>query len=83
MLLAIVGTLLNHEIVRYDLIVVGLVVGTLIGAPMAIWMPMTAVPQRTAISHMFGALAATLVGVSEYYRHGGIMHYVLRSLRAG
>ena len=71
MLLAIVGTLLNHEIVRYDWIIAGLILGSLIGAPMAIWMPMTAVPQRTAISHMFGALAATLVGVSEYYRHGG------------
>ncbi len=71
MVLAVVGTLLNHEIVRYELIVVGLIAGAAIGAPMAIFMPMTAVPQRTAISHMFGALAATLVGVSEYYRHGG------------
>jgi NAD(P) transhydrogenase subunit beta len=31
---------------------------------------MTAMPQRTALSHAFGALAAALVGVSEYYRHG-------------
>jgi NAD(P) transhydrogenase subunit beta len=71
MLLAIVGTLLHHDIVRYDWIIAGLILGSLIGAPMGIWMPMTAVPQRTAISHMFGALAATLVGVSEYVRHGG------------
>src|SRR5260370_42599102 len=35
------------------------------------YMPMTAVPQRTAISHMCGALAATLVGVAEYWRVGG------------
>ena len=76
MLLAIVGTLLNHEIVRYDWIIAGLILGSLIGAPMAIWMPMTAVPQRTAISHMFGALAATLVGVSEYHRHGGHIPHV-------
>ena len=71
MLAAIVGTLLNHEIVRYEWIIAGLALGSLIGVPIAIWMPMTAVPQRTAISHMFGALAATLVGVSEYHRHGG------------
>jgi NAD(P) transhydrogenase subunit beta len=71
MLLAIVGTLLHHDIVRYDWIILGLILGSLIGAPIAIWMPMTAVPQRTAISHMFGALAATLVGVSEYVRHSG------------
>ena len=71
MLLAIIGTLLHHEIVRYDWIIVALVLGSVIGALISIFMPMTAVPQRTAISHMFGALAATLVGVSEYYRHGG------------
>jgi NAD(P) transhydrogenase subunit beta len=38
-----------------------------IGAPMAIWMPMTAVPQRTALSHAFGALAAALVGTAHYF----------------
>ena len=39
---------------------------------MAIWMPMTAVPQRTALSHAFGALAAALVGMAHYYEpHGG------------
>ena len=46
---------------------VGMVLGSLIGAPMAIWMPMTAVPQRTALSHAFGALAAALVGTAHYY----------------
>ncbi|HEX4575615.1 MAG TPA: NAD(P)(+) transhydrogenase (Re/Si-specific) subunit beta [Gemmatimonadales bacterium] len=71
MLVAIIGTLLQHEIVRYDWILVGLVLGSALGAPIAIYMPMTAVPQRTAISHMSGALAATLVGVAEYWRLGG------------
>src|SRR5947209_19610878 len=70
MLLAIVGTLLHHEIIGYKWIAAGLVLGTLIGVPMAIWIPMTAVPQRTALSHSFGALAAALVAISEYYRHG-------------
>src|SRR5437763_5280805 len=70
MLLAIIGTVLHHDIVSYRWIVAGLVLGTLIGAPLAIWIPMTAVPQRTALSHSFGALAAALVGISEYYRHG-------------
>src|ERR671934_1034352 len=70
MLLAIVGTLLHHEIIDYKWIAAALVLGTLIGAPIAIWIPMTAVPQRTALSHSFGALAAALVGISEYYRHG-------------
>src|SRR5262249_6065769 len=56
---------------RYDWIIVALVLGSGVGAVISIFMPMTAVPQRTAISHMFGALAATLVGISEYYRHHG------------
>ena len=69
MVLAVIGTLILHEVVEYQWIVIGVVAGVSIGAPMAIFMPMTAVPQRTAISHAFGALAVTLVGVSEYYRH--------------
>src|SRR5438067_13693303 len=73
MLLAIVGTLLHHEIISYKWIAAGLVLGTLIGVPMAIWIPMTAVPQRTALSHSFGALAASLIGISEYYRHGAAL----------
>jgi H+-translocating NAD(P) transhydrogenase subunit beta len=70
MLLAIVGTLVKHEIVRYDWIVAGLVLGSAIGYPLGMYVPMTAMPQRIAISHMFGALAATLVGVAEFYDHG-------------
>ncbi|MBI3249955.1 MAG: NAD(P)(+) transhydrogenase (Re/Si-specific) subunit beta [Deltaproteobacteria bacterium] len=70
MLLAIVGTLVRHEILRYDWIIAGLVIGSAIGAAMSVWMPMTAMPERTALSHAFGALAASLVGISEYYRHG-------------
>jgi H+-translocating NAD(P) transhydrogenase subunit beta len=70
MLLAIVGTLLHHEIVRYDWIIGGLVVGTVIGIPLGLLVPMTAMPQRIAISHMFGALAATLVGIVEYQHYG-------------
>ena len=69
MLVAIIGTLVNHEIVRYDWIVAGLVIGTVIGYPLGVYVPMTAMPQRIAISHLFGALAATLVGVAEYYTH--------------
>src|SRR5215213_171333 len=71
MLAAIIGTLLHRDIVSYEWIIVGLVIGSLIGAAMSIWMPMTAMPQRTALSHAFGALAATIVGIAEFYRHAG------------
>jgi len=70
MLLAIVGTLLNKEIISYEWIIAGLIIGSIIGGAISIKVPMTAMPQRTALSHAFGALAASLVGVSEYYRHG-------------
>ncbi len=69
MLLAIVGTLIKHEIVSYGWIAGGLLIGTIIGWPLGTRVPMTAMPQRIAISHMFGALAATLVGIAEYYTH--------------
>ena len=70
MLLAVIGTLLHHEIVRFDFLLVGLtigsIVGVVIGLPFGIDVPMTAMPQFVAISHMFGAVAATLVGIDEY-----------------
>jgi len=67
MLLAVAGALLRHEIVSYQWILVAFFLGSAIGVPMAVFMPMTAVPQRTALSHAFGALAAALVGTAEYY----------------
>ncbi|HEY1391431.1 MAG TPA: NAD(P)(+) transhydrogenase (Re/Si-specific) subunit beta [Ktedonobacterales bacterium] len=69
MLLAVIGTLLHGDIVQFQWILVGVVIGSAIGAALAIFMPMTAMPQRIAISHAFGALAATLVGVITYIEH--------------
>src|SRR3974390_675464 len=66
MLLAIAGTLLHKGIVDYRWIAIGLVVGTIIGVPLG-RVAMTAVPQRTALSHAFGALCVTLVGTAEFY----------------
>jgi NAD(P) transhydrogenase subunit beta len=66
MALAICGTLLYHGIVDYKLVFIGLVLGAIIGIPLG-KVAMTAVPQRTALSHAFGALCVTLVGTSEFY----------------
>ena len=66
MALAIAGTLLHHGIVDYKLILIALVLGTIIGIPLG-KVQMTAVPQRTALSHSFGALCVTLVGTAEFY----------------
>jgi NAD(P) transhydrogenase subunit beta len=67
MLLAVIGTLLRHEVVSYEWIAVAFIAGAAVGAPLAYLMPMTSVPQLTALSHAFGALAAALVGSAEYY----------------
>src|SRR5580700_6377032 len=66
MVLAIAGTLLNHGIVDYKWILIALVLGTIIGVPLGM-VQMTAVPQRTALSHACGALCVTLVGTAEFY----------------
>src|SRR5216684_1274876 len=66
MALAVGGTLLYRGIVDYKLVAIGLVLGCIIGVPLG-KVQMTAVPQRTALSHAFGALCVTLVGTSEFY----------------
>ncbi len=77
MTLAIVGTLLAPEIVNFTWIAIAAVAGTLIGVPLS-WVPLTAVPQRTALSHAFGGLAAGLVGTAKYmiwYQHGELTSF--------
>jgi NAD(P) transhydrogenase subunit beta len=76
MLLAVVGTLLRREVITYEWIAAGLIIGSAIGVPLAMLMPMTHVPQRTAISQACGALASALIGTAEYIRqlpHGFVM----------
>ncbi len=77
MAMAVLGTLFHHDIVTYAWIVPGLFLGSIIGGAMGLWIPMTAVPQRTALSHSLGALAATLIGISEYIRYAGAVDQVL------
>ena len=79
MFAAIVGTLVGTHIVTWTWIIAGLAVGSIIGGWMAVSVPMTAMPQRTALSHAFGALAAALVGVGEFMVKGAEMGAVTRS----
>jgi H+-translocating NAD(P) transhydrogenase subunit beta len=64
--LAVVATLFNPELVQYRWILITLIIGAGIGIPLGL-VHMTAVPQRTALSHAFGALSAAMIGVAEYY----------------
>lgn len=66
MLIAIAATLLHRGIVDFRWIAIGLTLGSIIGVPLGL-VQMTAVPQRTALSHAFGAFCVTLVGTAEYY----------------
>jgi len=77
MLMAVVGTLFHPEIVTYKWIILGFIIGSVVGGTMGLRIPMTAVPQRTALSHSLGALAACLVGISEYFRHEGVLSPVV------
>ena len=77
MLMAIIGTLMHHEIVSFTWILIGLAIGSIVGLAMGFWVPMTAMPQRTALSHAFGAFAAALVGISEYFKHQGHLEPIM------
>jgi NAD(P) transhydrogenase subunit beta len=67
--IAIVATLINPAFTGtgWFLIIVALALGTLIGIPLGLRVPMTAMPERIALSHAFGALAAGMVGIAHYY----------------
>src|SRR6202047_702715 len=68
MLFAIAGTLVHFDVLTVWQIWVAFLIGTAIGVPLAFLMPMTSVPQLTALSHAFGTFAAALVGTAEFYR---------------
>ncbi|HXU29469.1 MAG TPA: NAD(P)(+) transhydrogenase (Re/Si-specific) subunit beta [Thermoanaerobaculia bacterium] len=77
MLVAVIGTLLHQDILTFKWIALGLILGSLIGGAMSIWIPMTKMPERIALSHAFGGLAAALVGVSEYHHRGASLDTVI------
>jgi NAD(P) transhydrogenase subunit beta len=66
MVLGVLGTLVHREIISYWWIIGGLVVGTVVGVPMGLLIPMTKMPERIALSHAGGGLAVALVGIGEY-----------------
>ncbi len=64
--LAVIATLFNPELVQYKWILITLIIGAGVGIPLGL-VRMTAVPQRTALSHAFGALSAAIIGIAEFY----------------
>jgi H+-translocating NAD(P) transhydrogenase subunit beta len=68
MLIAVVATLLDQEVVNFTWIMIGLAAGTAIGLACAYWVKMTAMPEMVALLNGFGGLASLLVGWAEYER---------------
>jgi len=66
MVVAIAAAWAQPDIIHHGWILIAIVAGFVVGVPLSL-VPLTAVPQRTALSHAFGGLAAGLVGVAEYY----------------
>jgi NAD(P) transhydrogenase subunit beta len=66
MAIAIIATWAQPEVVHHGWIVLAIIAGFVVGVPLS-RVPLTAVPQRTALSHAFGGLAAGLVGTAKYY----------------
>ncbi len=64
--LAVIATLADPELVQYKWIIIALIIGAGVGIPLGM-VKITAVPQRTALSHAFGALSAAMIGIAEYY----------------
>src|SRR3989338_1774985 len=68
MLIAIVATLFEKEIVSYQFIILGLIIGGLIGLDLAVFVKMTEMPQMVGLLNGYGGLASAIVGASEYIR---------------
>ncbi|HEY7194887.1 MAG TPA: NAD(P)(+) transhydrogenase (Re/Si-specific) subunit beta [Gemmatimonadales bacterium] len=76
MTVAILATWFQPQIIHHGWILLAIAAGFVVGVPLSL-VPLTAVPQRTALSHAFGGLAAGLVGAAEYFlwlgeRGGGV-----------
>ncbi|MBI3590868.1 MAG: NAD(P)(+) transhydrogenase (Re/Si-specific) subunit beta [Candidatus Melainabacteria bacterium] len=69
MLIAICATLLDKHIVSFHFIIIGLIIGSIIGAFLAITVKMTQMPQMVGLLNGYGGLASALVAVSEYMSH--------------
>jgi len=80
MLIAIVATLFDQKIVNYELIIIGLIIGSIVGAIFALKVEMTAMPQMVALLNGFGGGASLLVAVADYYKEAPSEIYIAVSI---
>lgn len=82
MAIAMLATWIQPEVVHHVWIVLAILAGAIVGVPLS-RVPLTAVPQRTALSHAFGGLAAGLVGTAKFYLWYGEGGAALTPFRTG
>ena len=73
MFIAVVTTLANNENLSYELIGIGIIIGTIIGAFFAIRVEMTQMPQMVAIFNGFGGIASALVAAAEFINPSDVL----------
>jgi NAD(P) transhydrogenase subunit beta len=69
MLIAIITTAWDRQILGFELIIIGIVVGSAVGTVFARTVKMTAMPQMVALLNGFGGAASALVAGAEYLRY--------------
>jgi len=80
MLIAIVATLFDQKILNYELIIIGLIIGSIVGAIFALKVEMTAMPQMVALFNGFGGGASLLVASADYYKEAPSEVYIAVSI---
>ena len=68
MLLAIVATMLDQKVLNYEMILVGLAIGSIIGAVIAYKVEMTQMPQMVGLLNGLGGASSALIAVAEFWR---------------
>ena len=75
MLIGVLVTLFDQHIVEFDLIIAGVVIGSLIGVVLAKKVQMTAMPELVAVFNGFGGAASALVAWGELARTTDVLSF--------
>jgi NAD(P) transhydrogenase subunit beta len=73
MLIAIVATLLEKQVLNYGMIFIAIALGSVLGAVMAYKVEMTDMPQMVGLLNGFGGAASAMVAVGEFWRYLAII----------
>ena len=80
MLIAILSTLLSYGAIDLQMIFIGMIIGSIIGATFALKVEMTQMPQMVAIFNGFGGSASALVAAAEFLKTGDATTFTYRTI---